>query len=71
VHRLGDELGSIDNEIRDINTRLEDNGKEKDKDKQLGKKERDALMFRLGVLTVQRIDAQRAYEDARYRARDL
>ena len=35
------------------------------------KKERDALMFRLGVLTVQRVDAQRAYDDARYRARDL
>ncbi|HEV7606779.1 MAG TPA: DUF2799 domain-containing protein [Steroidobacteraceae bacterium] len=67
VHRLADELGSIDNEIRDINVRLED----KDKDKPLAKKDRDALMFRLGVLTVQRIDAQRAYEDARYRARDL
>ena len=29
------------------------------------------LIFRLGVLTVQRVDAQRAYDDARYRARDL
>ena len=47
-----------------------DKDKDKDKDK-LGKKERDALMFRLGVLTVQRVDAQRAYDDARYRARDL
>jgi hypothetical protein len=67
VHRLANELSSIDSEMRDINVRLED----KDKDKPLGKKDRDALMFRLGVLTVQRIDAQRAYEDARYRARDL
>lgn len=67
VHRRSDELSSIDSEIRDINTRLEDN----DKEKPLGKKERDALMFRLGVLTVQRVDAQRAYDDARYRARDL
>ena len=58
---------AIDGEIRDINIRLED----KDKEKPLGKKERDALMFRLGVLTVERVNAQRAYEDARYRARDL
>jgi hypothetical protein len=77
VHRFADQLNSIDNEIRNINSRLEnsDNDKDKekdqDKDKPLGKKERDALMFRLGVLTVQRIDAQRAYEEARYRARDL
>ena len=67
VHRLGGELSAIDGEIRDINIRLED----KDKEKPLGKKERDALMFRLGVLTVERVNAQRAYEDARYRARDL
>jgi hypothetical protein len=79
VHRLADQVDSIDNEIRSINTRLENSDKEKDKDKDddkgkdkpLSKKERDALMFRLGVLTVQRIDAQRAYEEARYRARDL
>jgi len=67
VHQRSDELSSIDSEIRNIHTRLED----KDKEKPLEKKERDALMFRLGVLTVQRVDAQRAYEDARYRARDL
>ena len=67
VHRRADELGSIDRELRDINARLE----AEDKDKPLGKKERDALMFRLGVLTVQRVDAQRAYDDARYRARNL
>jgi hypothetical protein len=70
VHRCADELSSIDSEMRDINNRLENEDKDKDKDK-LGKKERDALMFRLGVLTVERVDAQRAYDDARYRARDL
>ena len=67
VHRRSDELSSIDNEIRNINTRLED----KDKEKPLEKKEREALIFRLGVLTVERADAQRAYDRARYRARDL
>lgn len=67
VHRRSDELSAIDSEIRNINTRLED----KDKEKPLEKKERDALIFRLGVLTVQRVDAQRAYDHARYRARDL
>lgn len=67
VHRRSDELSNIDNELRSIRTRLED----KDKENPLGKKERDGLMFRLGVLTVQRVDAERAYEEARYRARDL
>ena len=67
VNRLGAELSSIDGEMRDINVKLED----KDKDHPLGKKERDALMFRLGVLTVQRVETQHAYDDARYRARDL
>ncbi|MEO8017879.1 MAG: DUF2799 domain-containing protein [Pseudomonadota bacterium] len=72
VHRFADDLSSIDSEIRDINSRLEDKEKDKDKeDKPLGKKERDALMFRLGVLTVERANAQRDYENARYRARDL
>ena len=67
MYRLGSELSSIDGEIRDIGVRLED----KDKEHPLGKKERDALMFRLGVLTVQRVDTQRAYDDARYRAREF
>jgi hypothetical protein len=67
VHQRSNELGSIDGEIRDINTRLED----KDKEHPLAKKERDQLLFRLGMLTVQRVDAQRAYDDARYRAREL
>ena len=67
VHRLSAELSSIDGELRDINVRLED----KDKEHPLDKKERDALMFRLGVLTVERVQTQRAYDDARYRAREL
>jgi len=67
VNRLGGELSSIDGEMRDINVRLED----KDKEHPLEKKERDALMFRLGVLTVERVNTQRSYDDARYRARDL
>jgi hypothetical protein len=67
VNRLGNELGSIDGELRDIHVRLED----KDKEHPLEKKERDALMFRLGVLTVERVNAQRDYDDARYRAREL
>ena len=67
VNQRSNELGSIDSEIRDINLRLED----KDKEHPLTKKERDTLIFRLGMLTVQRVDAQRAYDDARYRARDL
>jgi len=67
VHRRSDELGAIDSEIRDINVRLED----KDKEHPLTKKDRDALMFRLGVLTVQRVEAQHAYDDAVARGRDL
>jgi Protein of unknown function (DUF2799) len=67
VNQRSNELSNIDGEIRNIHTRLED----KDKENPLSKKDRDALMFRLGVLTVQRVDAQRAYDDARYRARDL
>jgi hypothetical protein len=67
VNHLAGELSSIDGELRDITLRLED----KDKDHPLEKKERDALMFRLGVLTVQRVEAQHAYDEAKYRARDL
>jgi len=69
VNQRSNELSSIDNEIRSINTRLE--GKDKENEQPLTKKERDAMIFRLGMLTVQRVDAQRAYDDARYRARDL
>jgi len=67
VNQRSNALNSIDNELRDIRVRLED----KDKENPLSKKERDGLMFRLGVLTVERVEAQRAYDDARYQARDL
>lgn len=63
VNQRAGELSSIDAEMRDIHAQLEK--------KDLEKKERERLAFRLGVLTVQRVDAQRALEDARYRARDL
>lgn len=55
--------GSIDNEIRDIHTALEQ--------KDLAPKERERLAYRLGQLEYQRNDAQRAYDDARSRARNL
>ena len=67
VHRRVDALDSIDSELRDIRTRLEN----KDKDKELDKKERDRLMFRLGQLTYERVHAEEALERARNRARDL
>jgi hypothetical protein len=63
VNRLGNALAHIDGEIHGINDRLDD--------EDLEKKERVALAFRLGQLAYQRNDAQRAYEDARYRARSL
>ena len=47
----------------DINARLDEEDVEK--------KERIALAFRLGELAYQRNDVQRAYEDARSRARNL
>jgi hypothetical protein len=63
VNRLGSQLASIDGEIASIHDRLDDEDVEK--------KERVALAFRLGQLVYQRNDAERAYEDARYRARNL
>jgi hypothetical protein len=63
VHRLGAELSAIDGEMREISATLER--------KDLENKERERLAFRLGILVAQRVEAQRAYEDARYRARDL
>jgi hypothetical protein len=67
VHRRVGALDSIDSELRDIRTRLES----KDKDKELDKKERDRLMFRLGQLTYERAEAEESLERARRRARDL
>jgi len=39
--------------------------------KDLEQKERERLIYRLGRLEYQRNDAQRAYDDARFRARNL
>ena len=63
VNRLGNQLASIDSEIAGIHDRLDDDDMEK--------KERIALAFRLGQLAHERNDMERAYEDARYRARNL
>lgn len=63
VNRRASALGEIDAELRDIRTRLEN--------KELEKKERERLAYRLGQLEYQRIDADKDLERARYRARDL
>jgi hypothetical protein len=63
VNRLGHLLASIDGEISHIHERLDD--------EDVDRKEHAALAFRLGQLAFQRNDAERAYEDARYRARNL
>ena len=63
VHRLAGILNGIDAELRDIRTKLEN--------KELEKKERELLAYRLGQLEYQRIDAERDLEHARHRARDL
>jgi len=63
VKRRVDILSTIDAEARDIRTTLER--------KDLEQKERERLAYRLGQLEYERVDAQRALEDARYRARDL
>jgi hypothetical protein len=63
VNRLGNALNGIDGEIQHVNDELER--------EDLEHKERVALAFRLGQLVYQRNDAERAYEDARYRARNL
>jgi uncharacterized protein DUF2799 len=63
VNRFASQLASIDSEMHDIHERLDD--------EDVDKKERVSLGFRLGQLAYERNDAQRAYEDARYRARNL
>ena len=63
VNRLSSALNSIDSEIRNVHTELER--------KDLEQKERERLAFRLGQLVYERVDAQRAYEDAQVSARDL
>lgn len=63
VHRTAGVIDSIEGEMRDVRTALEA--------EELEKKERKRLAYRLGVLAYERGDAQRAHEEARYRARDL
>jgi hypothetical protein len=63
VNRRSGILSEIDAELRDIRTKLEN--------KELEKKERERLAYRLGQLEYQRIDAERDLEQARRRARDL
>lgn len=63
VKRRSGILSEIDAELRDIRTRLEN--------KELEKKERERLAYRLGQLEYQRVDAERDLEHARRRARDL
>lgn len=63
VNRRANALSEIDAELRDIRTKLEN--------KELDKKERERLAYRLGQLEYERIDAERSLEHARRRARDL
>lgn len=63
VNRLSNVVSSIDGEIQDVRHELERDD--------LERKERDRLAFRLGRLVYERDNAQRAYEAARYSARDL
>ena len=63
VNRRASALSEIDAELRDIRTKLEN--------KELEKKERERLAYRLGQLEYERIDAERSLEHARRRARDL
>lgn len=63
VNRLSSDISSIDGEIREIRAQLDK--------KELAQKERERLIYRLGQLEYARRDAQVAYEDARYRARNL
>jgi hypothetical protein len=63
VNRRASALGEIDSELRDIRTKLEN--------KELEKKERERLAYRLGQLEYERIDVERSLEHARRRARDL
>lgn len=63
VNRRASALSEIDAELRDIRTKLEN--------KELEKKERERLAYRLGQLEYERVDAERSLEHARRRARDL
>jgi hypothetical protein len=63
VHRISQDISSLNAEINSLRNLLEK--------KDLEQKERERLIYRLGQLEYQRHDAQRAYEDARFRARNL
>lgn len=63
VNRRSGILSDIDAELRDIRTKLEN--------KELEKKERERLAYRLGQLEYQRVDAEKDLDQARRRARDL
>lgn len=63
VHRLAGVIDSIDGEIHNVRTALDD--------EELEKQERKRLAYRLGVLAYERVDAQRQYEDALDRAQNL
>lgn len=63
VHYRAGVLNNIDSELRSIRTRLE-------KD-EMERKERESLIYRLGQLEYERVDAEDSLERARRRARDL
>jgi hypothetical protein len=63
VHRISQDISSLNGEINTLRNLLEK--------KDLEQKERERLIYRLGQLEYQRHDAQRAYDDARFRARNL
>ena len=64
VHRISNDLSSIDSQIGTIRDQLEN-------DEKLERKEREQLAFRLGQLGYERVTMQREYDDALERARDL
>jgi hypothetical protein len=63
VNRTSGQIDSIDRETRDIITTLAG--------EDLERKERERLAYRLGQLEYERNDAQRAYDEALWRARNL
>ena len=63
VHRISADIDSLNYELHSLRNQLER--------KDLEQKERERIIYRLGQLEYQRNDAQRAYDDARFRARNL
>lgn len=63
VYRISQDINSLNNEINSVRNLLER--------KDLEQKERERLIYRLGQLEYARNDAQRAYDGARFRARNL